>query len=147
MPWRSLGVKTPNLNFWEEYDASTQLTDPPVEGTIYRVTCLNISPGDKFKTYAWLRFRYDDTQEESFTRVTRIYPNPEPTIITVLIPPAVSIFPFSWAPQVLKKVYPRFRGRSVETPWQIKIEDYYPGPGMPDEQAIEIVDKISKYLY
>lgn len=146
MPWNDLGTVTPSLTSWTEYSPSV-IPENPIEGTTYRITPVNLAAGDRFATYCLLRFRYDDGTTESVTRSIRVYPYPEPVIQTVPIPLVVSINPFSWIPQIRKFVYPRFRGRSGESAWAVRVEDYYPTAAMPDEQAIEIIDKIQRYLY
>lgn len=140
MPWQSLGEVAPKLTEWREYAPTAQDVTNPIEGLIYRFTPGNLSPGDKFKSFALVRFRFDDMQTESFTRSFRIYPYPGSVIQVVPIPPGMSIFPFSWIPQVRKFVYPRWRGRSDEPAWTVKVEDFF---APPDESPASIEARLA----
>jgi hypothetical protein len=150
MAWQTLGTIVPVIDQWREYAPSSQEVTNPIEGTIYRLEPQNLEAGEQYKTYALVRFRYDDGEKESFTRAFRIYPYPGAIIQVVPIPPAISIFPFSWIPQIRKIVYPRFRGRSAESPWGVKIEDYIAPPasiGESLEQAITDLVQLARYSY
>lgn len=150
MPWQSLGERIPVLTEWRDYSASSPPLPAAVEGITFRFTPLNIDTGEVFKTYALVRFRYDEGIERNYTRPFRIYPRPEPIIQVVPIPPNLSSAPFTWVPQVKKIVYSRFRGRSGELPWVLRIEDYLPEGGQSEaalEEQVAQISSMTRFLY
>ncbi len=149
MGWQSLGAVEPILGEWRDYDPSSQGVTNPTEGTIYRFEAINLLPGEFYKTYALVRFKYQGAEAEtSYTRSFRVYPREGAIVQNVPIPPAISNFPFEWIPQCQKIVYPKFRGRSSESPWEIRIDDFLPeATGEGVEESIASINNLIRFLY
>lgn len=119
MSWQALGTVAPKLREWRSYAGATPLA---AGAAVFRVTCLNLGVGVIFKSYALVRFRTNQGDENFVTQARRIYPRAEALVIDADIPREVRGTGVQWRPEVLKVVYRNFRGRNPEPAFLVKIE-------------------------
>lgn len=117
--WIEVGTKILVLNDWLLYDS-------PVFGESFRFSPGNLQHYQFFKTYAVVRLSWLDGDDQIFTESKRVYPRPEKLVLDFPIPQDIKdtaggLVRYIW---VKKRIYYRWRGRSNEPPWTLKIEDY-----------------------
>lgn len=120
MSWSFLGTVIPIEKKWLDYEPTTQSADNPTESLAYRITGLNVQTLDSDKFYALVRFKYG---LEIYSRAFRLVPNAAPQIAQVEIPLAITIYPFSWIPQI-QLVYRARPQRPQPAPWAVQIDEF-----------------------
>jgi len=150
MGWNLLGVVEPRIGEWRNYSPGTVNYPSPLQKALFRITPGNIGLDLSYWTYALIRFSYLNEDGEQFTRPFRVYPRAEPIIQEVTIPTGVDIAPFLWTPQTRKFLWPRYRGRNPESPWNITVEEYLPTDGQVVDTVEELSDQLTnveRFLY
>lgn len=119
MAWQSLGTVAPALKTWRAFGG---VAPNSTGSAVFRVTPKNLGVGVIFKTYALVRFRTTQDGETFYTKARRVYPRNESLVIDAEIPREVRGSGLQWRPEVQKRVYRNFRGRSPEPSFLIEIE-------------------------
>ncbi|PZO33995.1 MAG: hypothetical protein DCF17_21095 [Shackletoniella antarctica] len=119
MPWLSLGSLAPKLNVWRAYSSASPLASGEA---VFRVTPKNLGVGVIFKSYALVRFSTIQEGKTIVTPARRVYPRAETMVIEADIPREVRGGGQQWRPEVQKRIYRNFRGRSPEPAYLIEIE-------------------------
>lgn len=120
MTWQSLGAITPIEKQFLDYSATTQAPDTPLMPLPYRVTGLNVDPLDADKFFALMRFK---AVGDVYSRSLVIRPSAESQVVSVQIPPEVTVYPFTWVPQV-QLIYLKRPLRPVGVNWAIRIDEF-----------------------
>lgn len=135
MSWFNLGTLTPaTLGQWMSFNGTVfeNITGNPT----YKISCTNVNPGNRFKSFCWFRFQFFDPTNEEFlpTPQFRVYPSTEPLVKEIELPQMLlDIGSIIWIPEIQKRVYPNFLGRSDESLWGVKLEEWRPDtPPPPD---------------
>lgn len=131
MSWNDLGTGIPEeLGVWYAFDPTIIIA--PTGNPTYKITCLNVSPGDRFKTFCWMRFRFYDSTNDDFlpTQQFRVYPSPDPLVREIELPRMLlDMGAIVWVPEVEKRAYPNFLGRTNEPSWGLNLQEWRPdGP-------------------
>lgn len=131
MSWYDLGSGTPTeLGVWYAFDP-TYFLNTRADRT-YKITCLNVQPSDRFRTFCWMRFRWYDASTDEFypTPQFKVYPSSEPLVREIALPQMLRDNPATvWVPEIEKRVRGNLLGYVTENNWGIKLEEWRPeGP-------------------
>lgn len=130
MSWADLGTLTPTaLGQWMSFPGTVFESIPG--NPTYKITCVNVAPGNRFKSFLWFRFQFYDPENEEFlpTQQIRIYPSTEPLVREIELPQLLRDLGYIiWIPEIQKRVYPNFLGTSTESLWGINLQEWRPPP-------------------
>ncbi len=133
MSWISLGTLTPeNLGEWLSFSGT--VFDNVATQPTYKITCTNVNPGDKFKSFCWFRFQFFDPTDEVLLPLPaiKIYPVDEPLVREIQLPQVLlDIGVVVWIPEIQKRVRPNFLGSTTEPSWGVKLEEWRSDASLP----------------